>query len=34
MFPELARKGAYSEDEIYSVEDVQQIISYANAVSP
>ncbi len=32
-FPELAQKGAYSEDEIYSTDDVKQIISYANSVS-
>ncbi|KAI0697016.1 N-acetylhexosaminidase [Cytidiella melzeri] len=30
-FPELAQKGAYSEDEIYSVDDVSQIVSYANS---
>lgn len=31
--PNLSAKGAYSTDEVYSEEDVQQIIAYANAVS-
>ncbi|KAI0087447.1 N-acetylhexosaminidase [Irpex rosettiformis] len=30
-FPELAQKGAYSENEIYTTDDVKQIISYANS---
>lgn len=31
-FPELSAKGAYSPDEIYSVEDVQTIVQYAGSV--
>ena len=33
-FPELAEEGAYSTDEIYTREDIQQIIQYANEASP
>ncbi|KAK7680268.1 hypothetical protein QCA50_016778 [Cerrena zonata] len=29
-FPELASKGAYSQEEIYSVDDVKEIVHYAN----
>ncbi|KAH9885996.1 N-acetylhexosaminidase [Cubamyces lactineus] len=29
-FPELAEKGAYSTDEVYTREDIKQIIQYAN----
>ena len=32
-FPELAEKGAYSADEIYTREDIKQVIQYANEVS-
>jgi len=32
-FPELAQKGAYSTDEIYSTSDVQDIVAHAGAVS-
>ena len=32
-FPELSNKGAYSSDEIYTPSDVQDIVSYASAVS-
>jgi hexosaminidase len=32
-FPELAQKGAYSSQEIYSSADVQDIVNYAGAVS-
>lgn len=32
-FPELAMKGGYSKDEIYSVDDVKSIVNYANTVS-
>lgn len=31
-FPEIAAKGAYSSREMYSVADVQSIVSYASAV--
>ena len=30
LFPELAAKGAYSSDEIYTQDDIQTIIQYAN----
>ena len=33
-FPELAQKGAYSIDRIYSEDDVKDIIDYAAAVCP
>lgn len=32
-FPELSQQGAYSTDQIYSTSDMQDIISYAGAVS-
>lgn len=32
-FPELAEKGAYSNDEFYSENDVREINQYANEVS-
>lgn len=32
-FPELSAKGAYSSKEVYSLDDIQQIIQYANEVS-
>lgn len=32
-FPELAQKGAYSSDESYTPADIQDIVSYAGAVS-
>ena len=32
-FPELAEKGAYSPDEIYSQNDIQTVVQYANEVS-
>ena len=32
-FPELAIKGAYSQDEIYQVDDIEHIVQYANSVS-
>ena len=31
-FPELAEKGAYSPDEIYSQKDIQTVVQYANEV--
>ena len=33
-FPELAQKGAYSSQEIYSSADLQDVVNYAGAVSP
>lgn len=33
-FPEIAEKGAYSADEVYSASDVQDLVSYAGAVCP
>ena len=32
-FPELSAKGAYSPSEVYTLQDVQEVIAYANAVS-
>ena len=32
-YPELAEKGAYSADEIYSQDDIQTIVQYANEVT-
>lgn len=32
-FPELSAKGAYSSKEVYSLDDIQQIVRYANEVS-
>ena len=32
VFPELSRKGAYSAEQVYSEDDVQEVISYAAAV--
>ena len=34
VFPELASKGAYSANEIYTLHDIQTIVQYANEVSP
>lgn len=31
-FPELAQKGAYSAEEVYTPNDVQDIVNYAGAV--
>ena len=31
-FPELSQKGAYSKEQAYSEEDVQEIINYASEV--
>jgi len=32
-FPELAQKGAYSSQEIYSSADIKDVVNYAGAVS-
>ena len=32
-YPELSEKGAYSSKEIYSTQDVEDIVKYAGAVS-
>ena len=32
-YPELSEKGAYSSQDIYSSQDVQDIVRYAGAVS-
>ena len=31
-FPELSEKGAYSSSDIYSAEDIQDIVTYAGSV--
>lgn len=31
-FPELSQKGAYSDQEVYSSDDVQDIVNYAGVV--
>jgi hexosaminidase len=33
-FPEISQKGAYSQGERYSTDDVQRIVKYAGEVSP